>query len=147
MQKKEEENQTKREQEKCLWTGLLKQILEIHSQMELERFLSSIMSDYEKKMISRRLNILLMLKEGRSYREIGRELWVSPSTITAIRKSILSNDKYITRRIIDAQNKASMRSKQKRRTEFVINRRLEIFLDAILNGKNNMRARYRSINN
>lgn len=145
MNKNKREIESISEWEEYLWQRLLQQLFEINSKAELNNFLSSILSNYERKMIVKRLNILLMLKENQLYREIGRRLWVSPNTIGSVRKSSLGYNKYVSWRSISAKNKLLKQSKQRIKPAFMINPQIEIFLDTILKGKTDMRARYRGL--
>ena len=49
-----------------------------------------IFSEKEKQIVVYRLMVADSLKQGMTYREIGDDLWLSPQTISAIKKSLLS---------------------------------------------------------
>jgi len=53
-----------------------------------EASLWSFITHYERHNIVMRVAVFQKLVSGKSYREIGRELWVSPQTISSIVKSI-----------------------------------------------------------
>jgi len=78
---------SKKEQLKLIWLGLLKEI----NNPKLEKFLNTLLSQYEKDIISNRLAALSLIKQGKTYREIGKELWLSSTTISSL-KSIVKGD-------------------------------------------------------
>ena len=135
--------QSHREWEDKLWNEMLSHISKINSDLVLNQFLSTIISKKERRIIMKRLAIVLMLKEGKTYNEIGQALWVSPSTIRAVRKSLLDEKGYITRwdsYLNQKENKARERSPKAPMR--IADSRLLTLLDTILSGKTNMRARY-----
>jgi len=52
------------------------------------RILNSLLSVDEKGMIAKRLAAVKLIRLGKSYKEIGKILWMSPSTVSAIKKSM-----------------------------------------------------------
>lgn len=95
---------SKKEWEAHIWTKLASRFSEAGSASKIERSLDMLLTAYEKRQIINRAAAISLLKQGMSYREIGRILWLSPTTISAIRKSVLSQTEYISRR---ARNKKS----------------------------------------
>ncbi len=55
--------------------------------------LQSFITSYECHNIIMRVAVSQMINSGKSYKEIGNELWISPQTISGIVKSI-NRDKY-----------------------------------------------------
>jgi len=51
-------------------------------------FLNRFMTSHERRNIILRVAVVHRLGEGMSYRNIGRELWLSPQTISVIKKGI-----------------------------------------------------------
>ena len=74
--------------EEDVWRKFLENIESAERKYETARFLDSILTANEKKFISKRLAALSLIKSGRSYKEIGRILRVSPSTVSGIKKSV-----------------------------------------------------------
>ncbi len=72
-----------------LWEKLVGKITEINSKNEIKAILESLISKDEKKMMLRRLAILALINEGKSYQEIGEILWVSSQTISTVKKNSL----------------------------------------------------------
>ncbi len=70
-----------------LWSKVLAGIVGSKSRQDVQKFLESILSARERKFLLRRLAILALLRSGKSYKEIGRILWVSPQTVSAIKKN------------------------------------------------------------
>lgn len=75
-----------------LWEELLSKLANIGTKSEIRKILESLISDYEKKVILKRLAIIASVRMGKSYQEISEILWLSPNTISAIKKNILRNN-------------------------------------------------------
>jgi len=84
--------------EEYLWETVLENIARLNTKKELKSFLNSLLSEAEKKNISRRLIVFSLLKQGKTYREIGEILWISPGTIRAIKKSLFDKENYKSKR-------------------------------------------------
>src|SRR3989344_446783 len=80
------------EWQEILWSGFVDKMSKIKSSKELQGILESLLSEDEKKMMLRRLATAVLVREGKSYKEIGRILWISPATISAIKKNLLSKN-------------------------------------------------------
>lgn len=85
---------TPRDLEKLIWDELLKEFNKTESLKEMERLFNILTSVQEREIISRRLAVISLIKKGDSYKEISRKLWVSPLTISTIKKSMFNNDGY-----------------------------------------------------
>ncbi len=70
-----------------LWEKLTERIAAIKSKNEIKQIMENLITQDEKKMVLRRLAVLALLHEGKSYQEIGEILWVSPQTISTIKKN------------------------------------------------------------
>ncbi len=77
---------SKKEWEVLIWENFVSGLSE-KSKEEIKSILGSYLSRQEKKNVVYRLSAIDLLKEGKSYREIGQILWLSPQTISAIKKS------------------------------------------------------------
>ncbi len=77
---------SRKKQLNIIWVNLLKSL----KKPGLEILLNKILSQYEKNLIANRLAAISLIKQGKSYKEIGEELWLSPSTIRSL-KSIMAN--------------------------------------------------------
>ena len=75
------------QREEMAWRALVRRIAEIKSLPELSRMLALYISRPERRKIVRRALAYALLSEGKSYRAIGEELWLSPQSISAIKKS------------------------------------------------------------
>jgi uncharacterized protein YerC len=76
--------------QEVLWDNLLENLSKIQSKKELKAVLESFLAENEKKIILRRLAAIALIKQGKSYQEIGEILWISPATISAIKKNLSS---------------------------------------------------------
>ncbi len=92
--KKVERFKSRKELENYLVERFLEIIKKIDSPKEIAIFLSNLLSDKEKNILSRRLAVTALLKEGKTYKEISEILWISPATISAIKKSLLNSKNY-----------------------------------------------------
>lgn len=72
-----------------LWNEFLEKISATNSKDQIKEIFNSLISNYEKQMITRRIAALVLIKEGRSYKEINETLWISHATISALKKNIL----------------------------------------------------------
>jgi len=73
--------QSRSEWEKICWRKLLR-----HPEL-----LDAIVTSYERHNIIMRAAVADRVNAGKSYTDIGRELWLSPQTISAIKKGLLEN--------------------------------------------------------
>src|SRR3989344_4019267 len=88
---------SRREWEKYIWSILIKEIIKADSIKEIEKVLDLLLTAHEKKQMIKRASAISLLKQGKSYSEIGEVLWLSPTTISAIRKSLRTKEGYVTR--------------------------------------------------
>jgi len=79
-----------------IWKMITKRFLEADSAQEIEKSLDMLLTVYEKKQIIKRASAISLLKQGKSYSEIGELLWLSPQTISAIRKSMRAQAGYVS---------------------------------------------------
>lgn len=74
-----------------LWDNLLQKLTETNSKKQTGRILNSLFSNYEKKIVVKRLAALALIRSGIGTREIIRVLWMSPATVSALKKSLFTN--------------------------------------------------------
>jgi uncharacterized protein YerC len=79
-----------------IWKRIVKGLSEAGSAQEIEKSLNMLLTVYEKKQIIKRASAVSLLKQGKSYSKIGELLWLSPQTISAIRKSLRAQSGYIS---------------------------------------------------
>jgi len=89
-----EEFKSRKEWEQYIWKEILEKLAGAKSKKEISAILSRLLSSYEKKMMIRRFIAMRLIRSGRTYREIGEILWVSPTTISAIKKNLLLANGY-----------------------------------------------------
>ncbi|NCO89665.1 hypothetical protein AUJ30_01340 [Candidatus Wolfebacteria bacterium CG1_02_39_135] len=75
------EFKSRKEWENYLWRVFLKNVEKSKLEKRLANFLNNLLSETEKKNIVRRLTVIFLLKQGKTYKEIGEILWISPETI------------------------------------------------------------------
>jgi uncharacterized protein YerC len=85
---------TSQDVEKLIWQKLLEEFSATKSPKEAEQLLNILMTAQERETIARRLGVISLIKKGFSYKRISEKLWVSPVTISTIKKSILGNSGY-----------------------------------------------------
>ncbi|TRZ64838.1 MAG: hypothetical protein D4Q79_00670 [Spirochaetia bacterium] len=76
------------------WLKFLENTKNVKSGKKLTEFFDNLLSENEKKIIIRRIVAISMIRAGKSYKEIGRILWISSKTISAIKKSVLNDYTY-----------------------------------------------------
>jgi TrpR family trp operon transcriptional repressor len=81
-------------------TDVAKAFSEIESQLEMERFLSEILTESEREQLSLRWELMKQLKSGKSQRAISSDLHISLCKVTRGSK-IIKNEKSITNQIIN----------------------------------------------
>ena len=84
------------ERESRVWKRLIEQIARISSPQKVEDAIAIFTTAYERKQISKRAAALELLKGGKSYNQISRELWLSPTIINALKKSVESGGGYVS---------------------------------------------------
>jgi len=76
------------------WLRFVKNAEKAASEKQLAEFLDYLVSESEKRIIVKRITTLSLIKAGKSYKEIGRILWISPKTISALKKSVIWHNGY-----------------------------------------------------
>ncbi|MBI4992087.1 MAG: hypothetical protein HZB99_02610 [Candidatus Harrisonbacteria bacterium] len=85
---------TAKDIENLIWQKLIEEFFKAKSSKEIERLFNLFTTDQERETMARRMATISLIRKDVSYKEISRKLWVSPLTISAIKKSILGNGKY-----------------------------------------------------
>lgn len=85
--------------ERSAWNMFVKKLIRASSPKEIEEILASFLTAQERKEIGVRVAAAMLLREGKSYRRIGDALWLSPSTISAIQKSLRGGKEYVPRHV------------------------------------------------
>ena len=93
---------SRREWESFLWIAFVEQLVSAKSKTSLRNKLEKVLSEAEKQIILKRITAVMLIREGKSYKEIGELLWISPSTISSIKKNFWTNSAgYKSRRQIE----------------------------------------------
>ncbi len=74
-----------------IWQKIIQSLATAGSKDEIEKILAELIGEYEKQLIVKRLTAIILLKDGKTYRQIGETLWISPSTISTIKKNLSVN--------------------------------------------------------
>ncbi len=103
-----------------MWVKLLKDI----GNPDTSAMLDSLLSPYEKQIIVNRLAALILIRDGKTYKQIGEELWLSPSTIRSLKKTIedKSVKEYQSYRLTSNKRKKENREKELAEAEKIIER-------------------------
>ncbi|OGY64070.1 MAG: hypothetical protein A3I89_02235 [Candidatus Harrisonbacteria bacterium RIFCSPLOWO2_02_FULL_41_11] len=104
---------SRKEWETQVWSKLIEGFTEINSAQKMEKSLNLLLTSHEKTQMIKRASAISLLKQGKSYRQIGELLWLSPTTINAIRKSLRLKKGYIS----DYMHNKKPEKKQKRLTK------------------------------
>lgn len=76
-----------------LWNQFLETIAGAKNKKAISETLDVLFSEYEKSIITKRLAALALIRTGVGSREIGRILWMSHPTISALRKTFFGNSR------------------------------------------------------
>ncbi|HDH31220.1 MAG TPA: hypothetical protein ENH26_00370 [Candidatus Wolfebacteria bacterium] len=74
--------------EEGTWRKFLSQFKKDLSSEKLDEILSNLLSQQEKIVLARRLAVIFLMKQGKSYSAISQILGIGPQTISAVKKSI-----------------------------------------------------------
>ncbi|TSC96462.1 MAG: hypothetical protein Athens071426_674 [Parcubacteria group bacterium Athens0714_26] len=117
---------SKKEWQLHTWNLLLKDM----NDSNFGKALNRILSIYEKNMIVNRLAALALLRKGKSYRKIGEELWLSPTTIRSLKKlldnSVMEYSSYRT--VKNQKNDKNKKNRKIQETPLFIN-----WIDSFIN--------------
>lgn len=75
-----------------VWDQIANRLALTKSPLEIKRILEQILGDYEKNLLIKRVIAIALIQEGLSYSEIGKLLWLSPSTISSIKKNLAAQN-------------------------------------------------------
>lgn len=98
-----------------IWQRLLEDI----KHPALRSALDHLLSSYEKNIIVNRLAAVLLIREGKTYRQIGEELWLSHNTIRSL-KRVLDNPyftEYQSYRLLNNKRKKLIRAEALKKAE------------------------------
>ncbi len=84
-----------------IWLKIIECFSQAGSPEKTEKLFLDLLTEQERETVARRLCIISLVRAGKSYSEIGAKLWVSPATISAIKKCLLVNRGYKSRREFD----------------------------------------------
>ena len=89
---------SRRKWEGVVWKKIVGGLADMESERGIEQILDRLMTFYEKQQIIKRASAISLLRQGKTYREIGELLWLSPQTISAIKKSTQTQTNHISYR-------------------------------------------------
>src|SRR3972149_5900235 len=101
--------------EKRITSIFTRTIKDLKNELEIENFISDLLSPTERTMLFKRLAIAVMLTKGYTYETIDHVLKVSTPKIMAVstqlKHSTRNGYKKITRKILDWENKEALLDK------------------------------------
>lgn len=95
---KEFQNKHRTEWQEFLWERLLESIAKAGTSKGVGQILNELLGEYEKSLITKRLAATALIRSGRGSKEISELLWLSYSTISALKKNLLTKDTYKSQR-------------------------------------------------
>ncbi|MBI4117365.1 MAG: hypothetical protein HY451_01650 [Parcubacteria group bacterium] len=104
---------SRKEWERGIWRNFLANIERAESKREIVKLLDNLLSVREKRFISKRMTALALINAGKSYKEIGKILWISPSTVSALKKSVYGNSGYQSNRYYAEKSRNEKRKNMK----------------------------------
>ena len=84
---KDFQNKHRTEWKDFLWGALIDKIIGVKSRDQAKQILNSLFSNYEKEIATKRIAALILIQDGRGYKEISEILWLSHATISALKKN------------------------------------------------------------
>lgn len=87
---------SRKEWEQFVWQHITKALAGENSSEVVDKSLSLLITESERGQIIRRAAAISLLKQGKSYGMISKLLWLSPSTISALRKSLRGEEGYVS---------------------------------------------------
>lgn len=81
-----------------IWNNLLKNIKNLKTGKELDKFLNKYLSLDEKILLEKRLGIFDLLDSGFGCRQISREIDVTPKTVCFVKKGFKNSEKKIVKK-------------------------------------------------
>ena len=85
------QNRHRTEWREFLWNRFLEKLSGIATKKETSKFINSLFSEHEKSTITKRLAVLALIRSGKGPREISRILWMSPATLSALKKNLFNS--------------------------------------------------------
>lgn len=70
-----------------VWSKILADV----KNLQFANMLNILISAHEKEIVVNRLAALTFIKQGKSYKQIGEELWLSPTTIRSLKRVAENN--------------------------------------------------------
>jgi len=95
-----------------LWLKFLEKVKNSNPEMTVKIF-NFLLSVDEKEAIMKRLAAVNLIRAGKSYKEIGKILWMSPSTVSAVKKSMAKATGYKSGNFYASQSKKEKEKKIK----------------------------------
>lgn len=91
--------ESRKDWENFIWEEFARILSGLNSKEQIIEFLNSVISRKERDFIIKRLLAIQLIKQGKSYSEISKILWISPSTISALKKCINNKTLYQSKKI------------------------------------------------
>ncbi|MBI4034022.1 MAG: helix-turn-helix domain-containing protein [Candidatus Brennerbacteria bacterium] len=88
--------ESRKEWEEHVWKVITTGLTDATSSQGIEKSLAMLVTAYDRKKMIKRAAAVSLLKQGKSYREIGDLLWLSHPTISSIKKSMRTEGGYVS---------------------------------------------------
>lgn len=98
---------SRKEWETAIWEKFLENIRRSKSEQKFKEFFNSLLSASEKKIIINRLIAISLIAQGKTYRQIREVVWVSPNTISALKKMLKKHSEYQNNPLLNRRNKTN----------------------------------------
>jgi uncharacterized protein YerC len=83
---------TRQQWEAATWEILTERLVKVTNLAELKEILQFLLSPHERHTLTYRALAASRIQSHISYSEIGQELWLSPQTISALKKSLIEGE-------------------------------------------------------
>ncbi|MBI4993602.1 hypothetical protein HZC33_01410 [Candidatus Wolfebacteria bacterium] len=85
---------SRKEWEEFIWHKFLEGLKDAKTTGQLKEILESVLDGREKNFMIKRLIVIASISQNKTYREISELLWLSPNTISSIKKSLFKKTIY-----------------------------------------------------
>jgi len=88
--------ESRKKWEAAVWKQIVDGLVNTNSTQDLEQALDILLTSHEKQQIVKRASAISLLRQGKTYKEIGEMLWMSPQTVSVIKKSMQAQTGHIS---------------------------------------------------
>ena len=85
---------SRKEWEEFIWQKFTERLKNTKTSEQLKEILESVLGSREKNFMIKRLIAIALISQNKTYREIGEIIWLSPNTISSVKKNLFRKSIY-----------------------------------------------------